>query len=590
MGLETNVCRRGHVYYLRARVPKDLVSRLKRREIWKSLGERHPNAARALAANERLRLFQLFDFLRATPLLTDDQIQICVKNFFKSELEFDAEQRRTPGLFRARDTATHKAALSIFINELREHSAIGEFVLIEDESRAIAQDVKIDPEVDKRDFQKLQQYIARTKIDAARVALARWDGDWTTEGPLDPLVISAMERPSTFDEKAVEAITSPPIKAAPRVIRSAKTVNEVLNEFLKERDTGKRGYEPGYRQSISWFTEHFGTERTIDSFTWEELHSYAELLRITPARRKIRYPKASLLEAIELNKVDKHDTLDLGTINNTLLGNLTTLFSWALKKRYISVDPSLNIKIDIPKRKAKSKRRVPFSISDLNEVFRAPNFVGCQSYSSWTKPGDFQIRDHRFWLPLIGAYTGARLGEIAQLLVTDVFEEDGIWFFRIADTEDADDTSEKEVKNSESRRCIPVHTELQKVGFLTFVADARRSGVDRLFPNCERSEKTGKFDPYSKLFRRLLNSAGITDSRKVFHSFRHSMEDAMREAALEDSVMYRLSGRTLPHSSAGYGSGDTPKIRRALKEAMSKIEYEGLDLSHLYGAYPPKER
>ncbi len=267
MGLETNICRRGHVYYLRARVPKDLVSRLKRHEIWKSLGERHPSVARALAAKARLRLFQLFDFLRASPLLTDEQIQISIKNFFKAELEFDAVQRRTPGLFRVNDTATQKAALSVFINELREHSARGEFVLIEDEARAIAQGLKIDPEAEKKDFQKLQQYIARTKIDAARVALARWDGDWTAEGPLDPLVISAMDRPSTFDEKASEAVALPPIKAAPRVIRSAKTVNEVLNEFLKERDTGKRGYEPGYRQSISWFTEHFGTDRTIDSLT-----------------------------------------------------------------------------------------------------------------------------------------------------------------------------------------------------------------------------------------------------------------------------------------------------------------------------------
>ncbi len=33
------------------------------------------------------------------------------------------------------------------------------------------------------------------------------------------------------------------------------------------------------------------------------------------------------------------------------------------------------------------------------------------------EPGNVLIQDHRYWLPLMSLYSGARLGELCQLVV-----------------------------------------------------------------------------------------------------------------------------------------------------------------------------
>lgn len=60
--------------------------------------------------------------------------------------------------------------------------------------------------------------------------------------------------------------------------------------------------------------------------------------------------------------------------------------------------------------------------------------------------------------------TGARLNEVAQLLVEDVQEVDGVWYFDISD----EGENQKEVKNKASKRKVPVHSSLIYAGFLDF--------------------------------------------------------------------------------------------------------------------------
>lgn len=53
----------------------------------------------------------------------------------------------------------------------------------------------------------------------------------------------------------------------------------------------------------------------------------------------------------------------------------------------------------------------------------------------------------------------------------------------------------------------------------------------------------------------------------------------MRDAGLQDSVRFALAGRTFRHPSSDYGRGY--RVAR-LHEEICKVEYPGLDLSHLY--------
>jgi hypothetical protein len=55
------------------------------------------------------------------------------------------------------------------------------------------------------------------------------------------------------------------------------------------------------------------------------------------------------------------------------------------------------------------------------------------------------------------------LGEICQLYVADIRQEDGIYIFDVND--DGDD---KALKTASSRRKIPIHSELIKRGFIEY--------------------------------------------------------------------------------------------------------------------------
>jgi hypothetical protein len=59
------------------------------------------------------------------------------------------------------------------------------------------------------------------------------------------------------------------------------------------------------------------------------------------------------------------------------------------------------------------------------------------------------------WGALIGLYTGARVGEVGQIRLEDIFEVDGVPCFRITD-----EGSGQSVKTSASLRTIPIHPKL----------------------------------------------------------------------------------------------------------------------------------
>jgi integrase len=87
---------------------------------------------------------------------------------------------------------------------------------------------------------------------------------------------------------------------------------------------------------------------------------------------------------------------------------------------------------------------------------------------------------------------------------------------------------------------------------------------------------------YSKWFGRYIGAHGVTDTAKVFHSFRHSFVDALRIANVGDEVKHALLGWSGGGIPARYGAKDkAARFRHRLAEAVASVAYTGLDLSHL---------
>jgi integrase len=182
-------------------------------------------------------------------------------------------------------------------------------------------------------------------------------------------------------------------------------------------------------------------------------------------------------------------------------------------------------------------------------------------------------------LPLLGLYTGARQGELAP----SVTEDAATGTYSIAIVED--DARGVRLKTASSRRIVPVHPELHRLGFLRLV-DARRQAEGpkaALFPLLKPGPRGGYAEGWSKWFGRYIRTNGITNKARVFHSFRHSFKDALRAAGVSEDVNDALTG----HSGGGVGRtyGAKDMTRRfgmpRLAEAVMKVEYPGLDLSHL---------
>lgn len=140
-----------------------------------------------------------------------------------------------------------------------------------------------------------------------------------------------------------------------------------------------------------------------------------------------------------------------------------------------------------------------------------------------------------YWLPLLALYTGARLGELGALRAEDVREEQGLKYFSML-TEHA--------AGSPTRRAVPIHNDLVRLGLLQFVEMQRRAGTPALFEALRADNKGKLTGNWSKWFaRHLRGEAGIGDPGKSFDSFRPSFLEACDRADVPTSVQRALLGR-----------------------------------------------
>lgn len=116
-----------------------------------------------------------------------------------------------------------------------------------------------------------------------------------------------------------------------------------------------------------------------------------------------------------------------------------------------------------------------------------------------------------------------------------------------------DDAARAQSKNAASRRRIRLHPALLDGGFLDYVARARRPRLP--FPELRangRGKRGGYFSTWLSIY--LRNKVGITDGRKVFHSFRHTFKDACRAVGIEEEVPDALTAHTQQRASRRYGN------------------------------------
>lgn len=233
------------------------------------------------------------------------------------------------------------------------------------------------------------------------------------------------------------------------------------------------------------------------------------------------------------------------TINKSLT-RISALFRWAVEYGYTSLNPAGGMTIKNPKRA--NEERQAFSDDDLIKLFHRDNYRRGRA----TLP-------HRYWAPLIALFTGARQNEIAQLHLADFYEADGVPLISINDHGEG-----KRLKTKAGKRAIPVHAELVRLGLLRYVDELRSANETRLFPEL-KLQRDGYGQTVSKWFQRYRRQCGIGNDGKVFHSFRHTVIDRLKQADVPKEKIAALVGHEDDSVTFGrYGKDFSPAIMREI--------------------------
>ena len=319
----------------------------------------------------------------------------------------------------------------------------------------------------------------------------------------------------------------------------------------------------------------------IDQISREDCRTLLNAVRLLPAHAVKLYGNIPLAKMVERAKVEGRPSMSPTTINS-YVQRFSTLLNWAVKEDYLERNPARGLRVLDPVRK--KDKRLPFSPEQLNLIFNAPIYKGCKDDErGYSEVGTARPRRSKFWIPLIGLYSGMRLNEICQLNKEDICIIDDISCFTI--TMDASGKGgDKRLKTKNSERLVPVHPMLIEIGFLDFVRKRQNASQPKLFNDIQMAASGYYSDQISKWFIHFLNNCGARRPKTSFHSFRHNFRDGMREAKIDKDIAYALGGwaSDSPDDNAitaeNYGRGYKIKT---FYEAVASINYPTLNLAHL---------
>ncbi|WP_353619222.1 DUF6538 domain-containing protein [Stappia sp. BW2] len=241
--------------------------------------------------------------------------------------------------------------------------------------------------------------------------------------------------------------------------------------------------------------------------------------------------------------------VSLNTFKKTNRAALNSVFRVGVDNLLIETNPVDGVQA--PLQKVVRLRPKGFTKEEAEKILKA-------ALAAETDPTHMtaHTRFARRWLPWLGAYTGARMGELAQLRKQDVYEKNGLPCIRI--TPDAGTVKDKEV------RTVPLHPHLVTQGFVEAVK-AKPEGS--LF----YSNKTKRREPWGvtrdNLAKWVRESVGIDDMRiKPNHAWRHRFKTVADAAGIEMKYQNRITGHVATSMGDYYGDNEEETLFREVSK------------------------
>lgn len=549
--------RRGNRFYFRVRIPADLRAIYERtREYKVALNTSDPAVARVRAMEEALRAEREFerarrplfahlpcaavwrqnaDLMQASVTMRsraltelhsfdDPFIDAFCCSYLRSSLDGDADMRANPAIGGSMYVEMNKQLRQGDLEDLRSMLGSGELEALRPRLEFFLGEMGYRIVGQPESYRKLLVRFAETLIREHEVLDARAQG-------------------RVFDTESIAPLSRCLSKAAGRS-KSDLTMDDLIEHW-----------KIGKKRSI----------KTIDEYT----SIASEFSMYFREKRKIaRLASLTKADTVAFRDYLFESGLHYKTVRKKI-GALNTIFRKARNDSKIETNPFDGV--SVAGAETDDKPREIFTLADLRQIFSSRIYM--KDYRPTGCGGDAAL-----WVPLIGLFSGMRVEEICQLRVADLERDEELGdYIRI------DDDDGKWLKNVWSRRNVPVHPELIRLGLVDFIL-AKRARAERfVFPDLELDKYNRQSSRFSKVWNaELKDTLNMPKGRsdRSFHSFRHTFKHVCRECRIPEDVHDALTGHKGDKKvSRGYGHKFYPL--RPLSDEIRRFSVRGLDLSHL---------
>ena len=257
----------------------------------------------------------------------------------------------------------------------------------------------------------------------------------------------------------------------------------------------------------------------------------------------------------QLKKLQKDKVgLSPGTINRHS-GHLKQLFVWLEKAEQLPIQNHHWPDMQQMDKEDERDKKSPWSNDEARTIFELPVWTGCFGLTPMKRlrAGTIVVHDSAYWVPLLAWYQGVRREEICKSLLCEVESLFGILGIRI------DDSPTGRVKTARSRRFVPFHSEIIRLGFLEYVEAVRAAGHELLFPELEPSDREIEHSSsdyprvakkygdnfYTLWWQYIVDAAFPDGTDKDIQSFRHSATDGFFRAGVKAKIAADSFGRKM---------------------------------------------
>lgn len=362
--------------------------------------------------------------------------------------------------------------------------------------------------------------------------------------------------------------------------RGTATISELLPQFEEEM---------GYRAkpiTIKRYVNHIRLylilmeDVPIAEVRSTDLYKFINTVSQLPAdwgrKYRRRDPDKPLPDIIEENP--DAPKIASSTVKSYII-SMRMFFDWAETNAYIWRSPARRLKRKTLK--TSKEERDELSHDDLVRIFEnSPLYVGCENDIHVGTPGSYRVFDHRFWFPLVGLFSGLRINEICILSPNEVRELEGVLCF---DLRKRDTVAAKTVF---ARRIVPVHPELIRIGFAEYVEERRQNRDNTLWPELVKPKSITITMKMSNFWYHHREQIGLSEKNKPFYSIRHTFITGLYRQETKAEVIAELAGHYFyPEFKTRAFQTHRRYIKSALIETLKREIYRldfGLNLSHLY--------